>query len=236
MIISHRHKFIFIKPKKVGGTSIEIALSKFCGGGDVLTPISTKDEAKREGLGFATARNYHKELSEYSFRQLWRRTFTLHKAKKFYNHMPASMIRDAVPEQVWEEYLKVSVVRSPYERAVSRYFWGQDGEAPAESFQSFLMANLDVLDENRRITHTDGVSAVDQWVQFEDMDAGLRELGARLGFGDELAELMRGIHAKKGVRPKKASAASLFEGFDEGLEKVQELCSEDLAEWGYELR
>ena len=40
MIISHKHKFIFIKPIKVGGTSIEIALAKHCGVDDIITPIS----------------------------------------------------------------------------------------------------------------------------------------------------------------------------------------------------
>ncbi|MEL6382956.1 MAG: chondroitin 4-O-sulfotransferase, partial [Cyanobacteria bacterium J06626_18] len=31
MIISHEYKFIFLKTRKTAGTSIEIALSKFCG-------------------------------------------------------------------------------------------------------------------------------------------------------------------------------------------------------------
>jgi hypothetical protein len=39
MIISHEHKFIFVKTRKTAGTSIEIALSKFCGPDDVICPI-----------------------------------------------------------------------------------------------------------------------------------------------------------------------------------------------------
>jgi len=40
MIISHTHKFIFIKSEKTAGTSIEAALSRYCSGDDVVTPIN----------------------------------------------------------------------------------------------------------------------------------------------------------------------------------------------------
>jgi hypothetical protein len=40
MIISHRHRFIFIKTRKTAGTSIEVYLSRFCGEEDVVTPLN----------------------------------------------------------------------------------------------------------------------------------------------------------------------------------------------------
>ena len=39
MIISHKLKVIYIKLAKVAGSSFEIALSKYCGSDDILTPI-----------------------------------------------------------------------------------------------------------------------------------------------------------------------------------------------------
>ena len=49
MIVSHAHKFIFIKTKKTAGTSLEIALSKYCGAEDVLAPLVDHDEKARFG-------------------------------------------------------------------------------------------------------------------------------------------------------------------------------------------
>ncbi|MEM7193183.1 MAG: hypothetical protein AAF405_10065, partial [Pseudomonadota bacterium] len=51
MIISHKHKFIFLKTKKTAGTSVELALSQICGESDVITPLAAADEALRaDGL------------------------------------------------------------------------------------------------------------------------------------------------------------------------------------------
>jgi hypothetical protein len=47
MIFSKRHKFIFIKGRKVAGTSTEIALSTICGPDDIITPIGQSDEMMR---------------------------------------------------------------------------------------------------------------------------------------------------------------------------------------------
>lgn len=58
MIISHTHKLIFFKTKKTAGTSFEIALSKFLGNDDVVTPIASKDEEIRKGFGIEGPRNY----------------------------------------------------------------------------------------------------------------------------------------------------------------------------------
>ena len=47
MILSEKHKFVFIKGMKVAGTSVEMALSTLCGPHDIVTPISPIDELAR---------------------------------------------------------------------------------------------------------------------------------------------------------------------------------------------
>lgn len=51
MLISHRYQFIFVKTRKTAGTSIEASLSRYCGGTDVITPISLPDEPWRGQFG-----------------------------------------------------------------------------------------------------------------------------------------------------------------------------------------
>ena len=58
LIISHKHQFVFIKTNKTAGTSIEIALSRFCGPEDIITPVSTSDERKRLEWGGVAPQNY----------------------------------------------------------------------------------------------------------------------------------------------------------------------------------
>src|SRR5271156_152978 len=57
MILSHEWKFIFIKGRKVAGTSIEMALSTICGPDDIVTPITPLDEVQRIRAG-GYCRNY----------------------------------------------------------------------------------------------------------------------------------------------------------------------------------
>ena len=58
MIIYHPLKLIFVKTKKVGGTSFEIALSKYCSGNCIITEILPEDEQLRQELGFQPAQNF----------------------------------------------------------------------------------------------------------------------------------------------------------------------------------
>ena len=58
MIISHKHKFIFLKVQKTAGTSMEIALSEHCGAGDILTPLHPDDEAMTEVPSVDTGKRF----------------------------------------------------------------------------------------------------------------------------------------------------------------------------------
>ena len=103
MIISHSRNFIFIKTRKVSGTSMEISLSQVCGGDDVVTPISYEDELVRLELGGCLPQNYG-DRKEERFRELIRTrnpsgSEVKHKGN-FFNHVPAVKVRKHVGQDV----------------------------------------------------------------------------------------------------------------------------------------
>ena len=55
-IISYKNKFIFIKGRKIAGTSMELALLKFCGRNDVVGKMA--DEHYNEWIGLKSAKKY----------------------------------------------------------------------------------------------------------------------------------------------------------------------------------
>lgn len=132
VIISHRHKFIFIKTNKTAGTSIEIALSRYCGPEDVITPISPQDEATRLSLGYPCAQNFKVPLS-----RCLRHYFRHGSWPRFYNHMSAEEVIRIVGPEIWAEYFTFCFERNPWDRAISLYHW-RAHKMPGAGFSEFI--------------------------------------------------------------------------------------------------
>ena len=93
MIISHEHKFIFLKTKKTAGTSIELALSRAvraCG-------RHYPDHRQRRGVArrWSGPRNWRLHGWWQSPRPLFKRRWLKLGPRDygFYNHMPAAEAR-----------------------------------------------------------------------------------------------------------------------------------------------
>ena len=63
MIISHYYKFIFIKPRKVAGTTIELSLSPFLEAGDLATSIEPNEEKLRVKKHGVIIGNIYKKIT-----------------------------------------------------------------------------------------------------------------------------------------------------------------------------
>lgn len=234
MILSHDYRFIFVKPKKVAGTSLEILLSQFCGPDDIITPITEKDEATRARLGFPGPRNYRKRLRETNFDD-WRRLVLRRKEPlRFYNHISASEIRENIGGDIWNSYLKISIVRNPFDYAISRYFW-ESKSGNREDFTKFLCENPQCLSENRRITEIDGRDEIDFMVRYEHLQADLTALSQRLDLPKNLGAEISTVVAKSGIRPSLATMSQMYGRHPEAIDIVREHCRHDIERYGYDL-
>jgi hypothetical protein len=123
MLISHRHRFIFLKTQKTAGTAIEIALRALLGPDDVITPISRADEQLSRQLGRPGPRHFRAPLHDYQTADLLQLLARARLKKRFYNHIPAARVKEQLPLAIWQGYLKISVERNPFDKAISSYYW-----------------------------------------------------------------------------------------------------------------
>ena len=182
MIISHEHKFIFLKTKKTAGTSIEIALSKLCGPDDILSPLTEIDEALR--AGGRGAQNWRRHSWWASQQPLWKRRWRKFSAKDygFYNHMPAAEVKALLNDDtIWRSYFKFAFDRNPWDRQVSYYHHRyRRAENPAP-FERFLRSGRNARLDNYEIYSLDGDVAVDFVGRYETLTEDLNKALAQVG-------------------------------------------------------
>ena len=182
MIVSHAHRFIFIKTRKVAGTSVALFLSQLCGEDDILTPLGP-DETLRKGIG---ARNFWvsgKRRGNRMVRAWWtllRRPANGYRG--FYPHMPASEIRRLLGETTWNAYYKFSIERNPWDRQVSLYHWHYHDETNKPSFDTFIRSPFHrKISPNFDTYAIGGKVAADYVCRYETLDEDLAKVLKQLG-------------------------------------------------------
>jgi hypothetical protein len=189
MIISHEHRFIFLKTKKTAGTAIEAALSKLCGPSDVITPYREESEQDRKGRG---PQNYRIEHPLKPKRPLWRKVLMrperyYHQSVGYYEHMPAATVRAYVGEEMWRSYFKFAFDRNPWDRQVSWYLYKTKSKRSRPGFEHFMSSRHRAYVNNYEIYTVDGGLAVDFVGRYENLEEDLNKALKLAGAGEQVA-------------------------------------------------
>lgn len=224
MILSHRHRFIFVKTRKTAGTSVEISLSRYCGPDDVITPITPEDEKIRRELGLAP-QNYSKRClprRRRHLRELTRGAWPTESV--FHNHITASEIVTRVPE--WNSYFKFTIVRNPWDYVASRHAWEVYRRHDPTLTVDQVLAAWDPA-QNWYSYTLDGKVAVDFAIRFESLGADLAIACRQLGI--EFDEWLPRAKANTG---RKLHYRELLE--PRHVEYVRDRCAAEIDHFGYE--
>ena len=182
MIISHKHKFIFLKTRKTAGSSIQVTLAKHCGKDDIITGqyrLGIDDNSHSAGLNM----------------------------DKFYTNHPhpeLTTTKRFLGNELWNSYFSFAIIRNPYDIAVSRYHWdikGKKGlkETSIEGFKSWVKeGNLLPEDCLHRYTClNDGTLNVDFIGRYENLEEDLNYICNKIGIPNlELPTLKGGFREK----------------------------------------
>ena len=108
-IVSHSRKFIFIRPRKVGGTSLGVMLSRLCAAEDVICTTDRSSDVDRDRYGVVHAQNA----------DAFRNDAGLILGPQ---HPPPEVLRRQAGADAWNRYFKFTVVRNPWDWFLS-VFW-----------------------------------------------------------------------------------------------------------------
>ncbi len=230
MIISHAHKFIFIKTAKTAGTSIEAFLSPHCGPDDILTPIVPAVEGHR-------ARNHQATVTALGeFLRHGRDLSTAltspgKKSPKFYNHIAARHVRERVTQQVWDEYFKFCVERNPWDKVLSHYHMAAARAGGTLSLDQYFARGRFPLNYFRYTDRIGERIIVDRVLRYERLTDELGEVFAllKIPFNGSL-----GVRAKAEYRSDRQPYESVLTA--DQRERIRCIFAREIALHGYEFR
>jgi hypothetical protein len=170
MLVSHLYKFIFLKSLKTAGTSTEVFLEQYC--------ISNITEDHKRGA-IAT--------EEGIIGKRGKKGTTLTPYGDYWNHMKASVLRESLGSEIFDNYIKVINIRNPFDMLVSNYFFKPfynvySGGATL-TFKEFIMNTnilVELTDKHNRFMFIDGNFIIDEVIRYENLENDINSLISKL--------------------------------------------------------
>ena len=247
MILSSKHRFVFVKGVKVAGTSVEIMLSEICGPEDIITPLVPIDERQRLINGTTYAQNYgdstetiNAYLTQVKNTKDQEIALLKRPDTKYYNHMPLSEIIQLY--DIPEHWTVFAVDRCPYRKIISYANfrlkikeYNRTGKAMLSCMSSLKNCIDKIIDDGSALT----VKNIENYknsagqlkaeiLRFEFLSEDLEKMMSKLSI-DSYPRLG---HYKKGIGANDLSLTDIFSNCQ--IKKINELFDEEFECFGYE--
>lgn len=202
MLVSHRHRFIYTKTVKTAGTSVEVYFEPYCVPEGTWQFAHSRPEQVTEAgiVGYrGSGRDKHNVT--------------------WWNHMPAADIRRQIGEEIWNSYFKFTVIRDPFDKAISAFHHFAEHEGPKGGFLNTVrrwfsgsepdlrtrfkqwVRNGGLVDDRDKYL-IDGKVCVDYFIRYEQLEDGIRHVCEKVGVPfrqDDIPKLKTGIRPGREV-------------------------------------
>jgi hypothetical protein len=159
---------------------MEMALGPLCGPDDIVTPMESNVDS-------GIPRNYHEKhllARAYAGSRWVRKCINRHSpsiGKWYYEHMPATRVRDLIGADVWNSYHKFCIERNPWDKVVSYYNWKTFGQGKLlPDFKTWVMQKTHRLPLDGRLYFDDEKCMVDEVIEFRNFKEGIESLCKKL--------------------------------------------------------
>lgn len=169
MLVSHRYRFIWLKTIKTAGTSVEIALQPYCLPEGAEAPLGAC-QAIETPAGIIGARGALDAVQ----------------GARWWNHMPAALIRDRLGPEVWDGYRRICTIRNPWDKTVSWFHFlhpqikAKPPDTVVAAFRDWLRG-AEGLGQDSQICLLNGRSAATHILRHETLQADFDRLCTTLG-------------------------------------------------------
>jgi len=203
MLVSHRYKFIYLKPRKVAGTSVESFLERYCVSPELESTYKINEDTdfKSDEYGIIGGRMKGKGST------------------KWLNHKSVSEMKRDLPSNIWNEYTKICNIRNPYDMTVSWFHYNRPGNVVnKENFKNFILKtnNLTTLRFNKNIWSDNGKFNF-EYIKFENIEEDLDNIMTKLNLPKYNFDLPKYKISRRGEWPQyydtrsKEIVTSMFE-------------------------
>lgn len=174
MLLSHVHHFIYTKTLKTAGTSVEIYFEEAC------LPTSNGMVRGHQIAETITPAGIIGYRGPDPTGSTW------------YNHMPAGEIRGLTGPEIWTSYYKFCVVRDPFDKLVSLWWFNNAKQGLRYDHGDFARIRADfsrwcvghvphAIDRDKYLI--DGCVAMDYFIRYESLLEGLEQVCRHVGYG-----------------------------------------------------
>jgi hypothetical protein len=230
MLVSHRKKFIYTKTVKTGGTSVEVFFEPYCMPENEWQ-LQHSHEEYTGPAGIIGYRGAHAQ------------------GKTWFNHMPASQIRQQIGPSTWKQYFKFCVIRNPFDKMVSAFHFfehlkkneavnplkklfhkiaGSDSpnKAPEERFRDWIANGGFVDDRDKYMIGNE--FCIDYFIRYENLEGGVRYVCEVLDIPFQKENLLK---LKSGIRPTDRSLSDYYD--QKTIDIVYHLYRPEIERFGY---